>query len=142
MRDSSRQLRHHWVVVWRSQRSQLVGLAVAIASVAVVTIANFGLRELVPVVSTGVVYLLAVLLVSSGWGLGLGLFTAITSALAWNWFHIPPTGRFSVAEGENWLALGVFLVVAVVTSTLAGAASARTREAEARRAEADLSTAL
>jgi two-component system sensor histidine kinase KdpD len=129
-------------VVWRSQRSQLVGLGVAAASVAAVTIANFGLRELVPVVSTGVVYLLAVLLVSSRWGLGLGLLTAVASALAWNWFHIPPTGRFSVAEGENWLALAVFLVAAVVTSTLAGTANARLREAEARRAEADLSTEL
>ena len=38
-----------------------------------ITGVNYGLRELVPVVSTGVVYLLAVLLVSSYWGLWLGL---------------------------------------------------------------------
>ena len=33
----------------------------------------YGLREFAPVVSTGVVYLLAVLLVSTYWGLWLGL---------------------------------------------------------------------
>jgi two-component system sensor histidine kinase KdpD len=123
-------------------RSPLVGALVLVASVALITVANFGLREVVPVVSTGVVYLLAVLLVSSWWGLWMGLATAVASALAWNYFHIPPTGRFSIAEGENWLALAVFLVAAVVTSTLAGRARARAEEAEARQAEADLSAEM
>lgn len=123
-------------------RSPIVGVAVLVASVAAITAANFGLREVVPVVSTGVVYLLAVLLVSSWWGLWMGLATAVLSALAWNWFHIPPTHQFTIAQGENWLALGVFLVAAVVTSSLAGRARARAEEAEARRAEADLSAEL
>lgn len=42
------------------------------ASVALVTAVIFALREVVPVVSTGVVYILAVLFVSSFWGLWLG----------------------------------------------------------------------
>ncbi len=120
----------------------MTGLAALVVSVAAITALVFGLRELVPVVSTGVVYLLAVLLVSSRWGLWMGLATAVASALAWNYFHIPPTGRFTIAEGENWLALGVFLVVAVVTSSLAQAARLRTAEAESRRREADLSAEM
>ena len=84
---------------------------------AVLTGLIFGLREIVPVLSTGVVYLLAVLLVSSYWGLWMGLATAVVSALAFNFFHIPPTGRFTIAESENWVALVVFLVAATVTST-------------------------
>lgn len=47
------------------ERSVAIGLAAAAASVAAVTVAIYGLRELMPVVSTGVVYLLAVLLVST-----------------------------------------------------------------------------
>ena len=58
------------------QRHLVLGAAVALASVAAITALIFGLRELVPVLSTGVVYLLAVLLVSSYWGLWLGLVTA------------------------------------------------------------------
>src|ERR1700742_515315 len=123
-------------------RSPVVGVAVLVASVAAITAATFGLREIVPVVSTGVVYLLAVLLVSSWWGLWMGLATAVLSALAWNWFHIPPTHQLTIAQGENWLALGVFLVAAVVTSSLARSARARAEEAEARRAEADLSAEM
>jgi two-component system, OmpR family, sensor histidine kinase KdpD len=111
-------------------------------SVAAVTVADYGLRELVPVVATGIVYLLAVLLVSIRWGLALGVVTAIASAAAWNFFHIPPTGNFTIADGENWLALAVFLIVAAVTSTLASQAAARAAEAESRRREADLSAEM
>jgi two-component system, OmpR family, sensor histidine kinase KdpD len=124
------------------QRSPAVGALAAVGSVALVTAVIFGLRELVPVVSTGVVYMLAVLFVSSFWGLWVGLLTALLSAVAFNFFHIPPTGTFTIADGENWVALGVFLVAATVISGLAGAARARAQEAETRRAEADLTAEM
>jgi len=123
-------------------RSWTVGLAVAVGAVAVITGVNYGLRELVPVVSTGVVYLLAVLLVSTGWGLWLGLLTAVLSAAAFNFFHIPPTGKFTIADGENWVALAVFLVAAAVVSWLSNAANSRAEEAERRRGEADLAAEM
>ena len=46
------------------QPRPVTGLVVAVVSVAAITGAIFGLREAVPVLSTGVVYLLGVLLVS------------------------------------------------------------------------------
>src|SRR5215216_641256 len=106
------------------------GLAVAVAAVAAITGLIFGLRDFMPVVSTGVVYLLAVLLVSTYWGMRMGLLTGLLSAAAFNWFHIPPTGRFSIAEGENWVALIVLLVAAVVASSVAEGARLRAHEAE------------
>jgi two-component system sensor histidine kinase KdpD len=133
-------LRQHWSVLRR--RSPLVGLLAAFVSVAVITGLIYGLREVVPVVSTGVVYMLAVLLVSSYWGLAMGLLTALMGAAAWNFFHIPPTGRFTIAEGENWVALAVFFISAVAISGLAGAAQARAEEAESRRREADLTAEM
>ena len=42
--------------------------------------------------------------------------------------------EFTIADGENWVALGVFLAAAVFASTLASAARARAVEAERRRA--------
>ena len=114
----------------------------AVISVTVITAAIYGLRELVPVLSTGVVYMLAVLLVSSGWGLWFGLLAAVLSAAAFNFFHLPPEGQFSIAEGENWVGLAMFLVAAAVTSTLAGAARARAADADRKRAEADLTAEM
>jgi two-component system sensor histidine kinase KdpD len=135
-------MRDHSLMTGTGKHSRLAGLLVALASVASITVINYGLREIAPPVSTGVVYLLAVLLVSSYWGLGLGLLTSFLSAAAFNFAHIPPAGGFSVADAENWVALGVFLVAAAVTSTLAHAARERTEEAERRRREADLTTEM
>ncbi len=45
--------------------------------------------------------MLAVLLISTYWGLGLGLLTALASALAFNFFHIPPTGHFTIADAAE-----------------------------------------
>jgi two-component system sensor histidine kinase KdpD len=127
----------------REARPPLVaGVAAGAVAVAVTTVVIYPLRTVVPAVSTGVVYLLAVLLVSTWFGLWVGLGTAVASALAFNWFHLPPTGRFTIAQAENWVALGVFLVAAVVVSTLAEIARTRAREAELRRREADLAAEL
>ncbi len=109
---------------------------------AAITALVYGLKEAVPVVSTGVVYLLAVLLVSSRWGLWFGVLTAVLSALAFNFFHLPPTGQFTIARSADWVALGVFLVAALVTSTLSATATARAEEAERGRREADLTAEM
>lgn len=93
-------------------------------------------------VALGVVYLLAVLLVSSVWGTVLGLATALISAAAFNFFHLPPTGRFTIAEGENWVALIVFFVTAIVASQLAEQGRRRAEEAQQRSREADLAAEM
>jgi two-component system sensor histidine kinase KdpD len=119
-----------------------LGIAVAAAGVALTTLVLYALDDVAPVISLGVVYLLAVLLVASLWGLWLGLATAVASALAFNFFHIPPTGRFTIATGENWVGLVVFFIAAVGASSLAEVARSRTSEAEERRQEADLSAEM
>ena len=119
-------------------RSPAVGVVVAALAVAATTALVYPLAQIAPVVALGVVYLVAVLLVSTVWGGWLGAATALASALAFNFFHIPPTGRFTISEGENWVALGVFFIAALVASTLAERARVRTREAQERRQEADL----
>lgn len=124
----------------RPQRS--TGIIAAVVSVAIATLAIFFLRKIAPVVSLSVVYLPAVLLVATFWGLALGLLTSLLSAAAFNFFHIPPTGKFTIVDGRNWVALAAFMIVAVVASTIAELARSRAEEAERGRAEADLAAAL
>ena len=119
-----------------------IGVPAAALAVAVATAAIYPLKSLAPAVSLSVVYLPAVLLISVYWGLWLGLLTALASAAAFNFFHIPPVGRFTIADSRNWVALAAFVLVAVVVSAMAEIARARTIEAERRRAEADLAAAL
>src|SRR5262249_28139534 len=119
-----------------------VGIAVAAAGVALTTLLVYALDDVAPVLSLGVVYLLVVLVVATVWGAWLGIATAIVSALAFNFFHIPPTGRFTIATGENWVGLVVFFVAAVGASWLAQLARDRALEADERRQEADLSAEM
>jgi two-component system, OmpR family, sensor histidine kinase KdpD len=126
----------------RDGRSPAVGVVVAALAVAGTTALIYPLSDVAPVVALGVVYLVAVLLVSSVWGAWLGYATALASALAFNFFHLPPTGRFTISEGENWVALAVFFIAALVASTLAERARVRTREAQERRQEADLAAEM
>ena len=123
-------------------RSPLLGVLVAAGSLALTTLLLYPLSEVAEPVSLGVLYLLAVLLVSTYWGLWLGLATSVAAALAFNFFHIPPTGRFTIADAENWVALLVFLVAAIVASSLSEMARVRAGEAEQRRREADLAAEL
>jgi K+-sensing histidine kinase KdpD len=84
-----------------------LGVAVAVVMVTAATAAIYLLKQLAPVVSLSVVYLLAVLLVSAYWGLVLGVATSLLSAAAFNFFHIPPTGHFTIADTQLGRAGGV-----------------------------------
>lgn len=119
----------------------LAGVAAAVGGVAAATAVVYALREVAPVLSLGVVYLLVVLVVSTYWGLWLGIATSLLGALAYNFFHIPPTGRFTIATSQNWVGLVAFLVVAAAASAVAEVARERAVEATQRREEADLSAA-
>ena len=122
-------------------RSRATGVLAALGAVGATTLLIYPLRGVAPAASVGVVYLVAVLLVSTYWGLVPGLLTGLASAVAFNVFHIPPTGGVSIADSSHWVALGVYLVTAAIASRVADAARTRASAAELRRAEADLAAA-
>jgi two-component system, OmpR family, sensor histidine kinase KdpD len=108
--------------------SKRVGAAVALALVALCTLLIYPLGQAAPVVSLGVVYMLAVVVVSVTWGMWLGVATSVASALAFNFFHLPPVGRLTIADSENWVALIAFLVVATLASSVAEVTRAQEHE--------------
>jgi K+-sensing histidine kinase KdpD len=114
-----------------------LGLLATLAGVVAGTLLVYPLKSIAPVVSLGVVYLPAVLLISIVWGLRLGLLASLASAIAFNYFQLPPLHRLTIADEENWVALIAFVVVAAISSTVAGLARAQAVEAERRRIEAD-----
>jgi two-component system sensor histidine kinase KdpD len=118
------------------------GVLTAVLAVTLATVAIYALKSVAPVVSLSVVYLPAVLIIAAYWGLVLGLLTSLASAAAFNFFHLPPTGRFTIADSRNWVALAAFVLVALVVSTMAELARGRAAEAERRRREADLAAML
>lgn len=123
-------------------QSTPAGLVAATAAVALTTLAIFPLKEVAPAVSVGVVYLLPVLTISIFWNIWIGLYTAVLSGLSFNFFHIEPTGILSINSPENIVAFVIFLVAAMITSTLAEISRTQTLVAERRRLEADITAEM
>ncbi len=66
------------------------------------------------------IFLVAVLIAAAGFGRGAGLTAAFASFFAYNFFFIPPTFTFAVADPREFVALVAFLLVALLTGNLAG----------------------
>jgi two-component system sensor histidine kinase KdpD len=79
--------------------------------------------------------LLVVLGTATAARLRIAIVVSIAAMLTLNFFFLPPVGTFTIADPQNWVALFVFLIVAVIASNLSAAAQHRASEAIARRNE-------
>ena len=117
-----------------------LGLAVAAVLLAAESLLVYLLMQVVPGNLFGVVFLLGVLVVSLGWGFGLGTMTALASALVYAYFHSLQTGgSFVPTDPQHWVAVTVFLVIALSATALAGVARLRAVAADERRREVEAS---
>ena len=80
------------------------------------------LSKLTPLPNLSMVFLMAVLFTAVNFGTWPAIYASLLSFLIYNFFFIEPVYTFTVAEPYELLALGIFLVVAVTTSALAGRA--------------------
>jgi two-component system sensor histidine kinase KdpD len=111
------------------------GVLVSIGALTLVTGAIYACKEFVPVLSLGVLYLLAVLPVAVLYGRAYAVAVAVASAALFNFLFLPPLHTFHLADGEHWFALAVYLAVGLVVSDLAVRARQRADEAEQRERE-------
>src|SRR4051812_42844077 len=97
-----------------------LGIVVAVAFIAAETLVEYPLRSVASdIVALGVIYLVGVLVVSTVWGLAIGAATAVASAAAFDFFHIPPALGFTPSRSSDWVALTIFLVVALLLGSVA-----------------------
>ena len=53
--------------------------------------------------------LLAILAVSAVWGMAVSVLMSLAAVLTFNYYFLPPTRTFTIADPQNWVALGAFL---------------------------------
>jgi two-component system sensor histidine kinase KdpD len=119
------------------RRRQLLGLVLAGLVLPLLTLVLAQLRNELGLPSVLLLYLLLVVAVAAVGGLGPGLAAAIGGFLIVNWYFTPPLYTFTISEGENLLALFVFLAVGAVVSGLVSLAARRSAEGARARAEAE-----
>ncbi len=106
-------------------------LAIAGTALTTLILFTFHLYPLIPNIS--IVYLLGVLILASTRGRYAAIMAAILASVSFDFFLVPPIFTFTVYRPEEWLALFVFLVDAVLTGQLA--VMLRQRAEAARRQE-------
>ncbi len=120
----------------RSFHNPVVRLITCVLVVAGIVLVFFRLLHVNPT-TVGFSFLLAVLLISTTWGLRYATFTAILATAAYNFFFLPPIFHFTIADPQNWIALFAFLATAGVASQLAERARRGTAYADQRRREVE-----
>src|SRR5580693_3084787 len=107
------------------------------ASIAIVaaTLVLYRVGLQVNTTTVALTLLLAILGVSTRWGLGEATVASVVAVLGFNYFFLPPIGTLTIQDPQNWVALLAFLVTAVTASQLSASARRRAAEAEARRVE-------
>ena len=107
------------------------------AALAIVLIISVFYRHVLVVNPTTVAltFLLAILAVSTVWGIAVSVFMSVAAMLAFNFYFLPPVGTFTIADPQNWVALFAFLVVSVLASHLSTRARQQAKDAAQRRRE-------
>jgi two-component system sensor histidine kinase KdpD len=119
-------------------RRRIAGYLLAAVLAPVLTIALTSDRGGLNLISDVLVYLVAVIVVALVGGFVPAVLLAVASSLLLNFYFVPPIHKFTIAEVNNALALGVFVVVALLVSSVVDMAARRTRQAARAGAESAL----
>ena len=116
-------------------------LGLALAGVGAITLVC---SEALPVNAStvGFFYLILILAVATLAGLAEAIIASMAAMLCYNFFFLPPVGRFTIADSQNWVALFSFLVTALVASHLSDRAKKQAHEAKRRQKETEQLYAL
>ena len=96
----------------------------------------FQLYPRIPNIS--IVYLFVVLALATTRGRYASILASLVAFLAFDYFLVPPLYVFTISRVEEWVALFVFLVTALLTSQLAVALRERAEQASRREHETRL----
>jgi two-component system sensor histidine kinase KdpD len=124
----------------------LVRVLIVLAAIAAIGFVLLPFRAHVDRETIGLILVIPVFVAVAAGGYVAGVVAVIGSFLLYDVLFIPPYGTLAVGPGQNWVPLGVYLVVMLAVARIL--ASLRRARAEARRREAetrrlfDLSEAL
>jgi two-component system sensor histidine kinase KdpD len=119
-------------------RRKVAGYALAATLSLVLTVVLASLRGSLNLTSDVLLFFVAVIVVALVGGFAPAVLAAIAGSLLLNYYFTPPIHQWTIAQANNALALGVFVVVAVLVSSVVDIAARRTNQAARANAEAEL----
>ena len=119
-------------------RRKLLGLAVAVALLPLLTVVLATARGSLNLTSDVLLFLLAVVGVALIGGVWPAVLAAVGGSLLLNFYFVPPLHEFTIAERNNAFAIAAFVAVALMVSAVVDLAARRTSQAARATAEAEL----
>jgi two-component system sensor histidine kinase KdpD len=129
-------VRPHRFSLGVSRQRQGAAALFAVVALPLLTLVLSHQRDQIALSSDLLLYLLLVVVITAIGGAWVASAAAIVAFLLVNWYLTPPIHTWTISDGQNVLALVVFLVVAAVVSALVTAAARRAIEAARARSEA------
>ncbi|MBV9447551.1 MAG: sensor histidine kinase KdpD [Streptosporangiaceae bacterium] len=126
-----------------TRRRRLAGYALAAGVAPLLTLMLANLRSQpdgtgLNLTSDVLLFLTWVIAVALVGGFMPAVLAAIIGSLLLNYYFIPPIHQLTIAQANNALALGVFIVVGLMVSSVVDTAARRTKQAARANAESEL----
>lgn len=107
----------------------------SLALVGAVTCAGFRIEHSMAPTNLAMLYLLGVVVSALRWGRGPAVLTAVSSAVVFDLFFIPPLRSFAISDTWYLITFVTLLVVGLIISALASEAREKARAARKREAD-------
>lgn len=117
------------------REKKLVGTVVSVIVVLAGTAALLPFRPYLNSTEVALALLLVVLIAATVFGSRAGLAAAVAGILCFNFFFLPPYYTLTIADHQNWIAFGAFIITALIAGQVSGYARRRAEEAEAQKLE-------
>jgi two-component system, OmpR family, sensor histidine kinase KdpD len=119
-------------------RRRLAGYALAVLLAPLLTLFLASFRGGINLTSDVLFFLVAVIAVALVGGFVPALLEAVAGSLLLNYYFTPPIHQWTIAEANNALALGIFVVVGLVVSSVVDGAARRSKQAARANAESEM----
>jgi K+-sensing histidine kinase KdpD len=113
----------------------ITGYLAALLGVSLVTFLLSPFHAQINSTTIALALLLVVLVIATVFGSRPALLASLLGVLSFNFFFLPPLYTFTIAEPQNWVAFGSFLVTALIAGQLSSYARRRAEESEQQRIE-------
>ena len=119
-------------------RRRLAGYALAAVVAPLLTVVLASFRDELNLTTDVLAFLVAVIGVAVVGGFIPAVLEAVAGSLLLNFYFTPPIHKFTIAEANNAAALGVFVAVGLVVSSVVDDAARRSKQAARATAESEL----
>ena len=110
--------------------------ALCVLGLPLLTALLVGLADQLNLSSALLLQLTFVLVIAAVGGIRPGIIASVAASLLTNWYLTPPVHTWTIANTDNLIALGVFVIVGIGVSVLVDRTAQRGREARRARADA------